>query len=269
LALKADDQNDLAELLQRTPLTAVIHAAKIVANRLDFLKGIEDLLFDKQSKKVLLERDQLHKILENEAWIFSEEFTLAGSEKTLEEVLNIHLEKLGKREDDPAPVEVGEGKRGRIDLMLHKVVQPRTGEYDYLVVELKRPKKKIDDEVLTQVKKYAQAVARDSRFTGVPIRWTFVAISDEMDDFAKSEANQRDRPRGLVADDPGLNIRVWAKTWSEVINDARSRLRFFKEQLTYEADQESAKAYLKSKHAKFLPPASASEAPQPGKATQA
>lgn len=253
LALKTDAQNDLADLLERAPLAAIIHAAKVVTNRLDFLKGIESLLFDAETKVRLLERDQLHKILENESWIFSEEFGLAGSEKTLEEVLQLHLEKLGKREDEPLPVEVGEGKRGRVDLMFHKAIQPRTGEYDYLVVELKRPSQRINDEVLSQIKKYAYAVAREPRFNSVPIRWTFIAISNEMDDFARREANQRDRPRGLVSDDRDLHIQVWAKTWSEVLNDARSRLRFFKEQLAYEADRDSAKAYLKAKHEKFLP----------------
>jgi hypothetical protein len=253
LALKTDAQNDLAELLERAPLAAIIHAAKVVTNRLDFLTGIESLLFDAETKALLLERDQLHKILENESWIFSEEFGFAGSEKTLEEVLQLHLEKLGKREDDPLPVEVGEGKRGRVDLMFHKAIQPRTGEYDYLVVELKRPSQRINDEVLSQIKKYAYAVAREPRFNSVPIRWTFIAISNEMDDFARREANQRDRPRGLVSDDRDLHIQVWAKTWSEVLNDARSKLRFFKEQLAYEADRDSAKAYLKAKHEKFLP----------------
>ena len=32
------------------------------------------------------------------------------------------------------------GKKGRIDLFLSKVRQPRSGEYDYLIVELKRPR---------------------------------------------------------------------------------------------------------------------------------
>lgn len=253
LSLKTDAQNDLADLLERTPLAAIVKAAKIVTNRLDFVKGIHDLLFDKETKKILLERDQLHKILEQEAWLISEEFALAGSEKTLEEVLNIHLEKLGKREDDPEPVEVGDGKRGRVDLMFHKAVQPRTGEFDYLVVELKRPSQKINSEVLTQVERYAWAVARDARFHGVPIRWTFVAISNEMDDFATAKANQKDRAPGLVYDDAQLKIRVFARTWSEVLNDARSRLRFFKDQLSYEADRDTARAYLKAKHEKFLP----------------
>lgn len=54
--------------------------------------------------------------------------------------------------------------------MLHKVVQPRTGEYDYLIVELKRPTKKIDSEVLSQIESYAMAVANDERFHGIKQR---------------------------------------------------------------------------------------------------
>ena len=253
LGLKKDAQDDLAALLKKTTLSSIISSAKIVANRLDFLNGLENLLFDKETKKIVLERDQLHKILEKEAWLFSEEFALAGSEQRLEEVLSKHLDKLGKREDAPAPVEVGEGKTGRVDLLLHKAIQPRAGEYDYLVVELKRPSKKIDDEVLTQIKKYAVAVAKDERFHGVPTRWTFVAISNDLYDFARSEASQRNRPKGMVSDNADLNITVWAKSWADVINDARASLRFVNEQLSYEADRDSAKDYLKKAHAKFIP----------------
>lgn len=253
LGLKKADQDDLAELLRKTPLSSIISSAKIVSNRLNFLNGLEMLLFDKENKKKLLERDQLHKILEKEAWLFHEEFALSGSEQRLEEVLNKHLDNLGKREDDPDPVVVGDDKTGRVDLLFHKVIQPRTGEYDYLIVELKRPSKKIDDEVLTQIKKYAVAVASDERFRDVPTRWNFVAISNDLNAFAKSEANQRNRPKGMVSDNPDLNITVWIKTWAEVINDARANLRFVNELLSYEADQDSAKVYLKKAHAKFIP----------------
>jgi hypothetical protein len=81
----------------------------------------------------------------------------------------------------------------------------------------------------------------------------FVAISNELDDFAKGEANQRGWPKGKVSDDAALNITVWVRTWAEVINDARARLRFFNKQLAYEADRDSAKTYLKKTHAKFIP----------------
>lgn len=253
LGLKKEDQDDLAALLKKTPLSSIISSAQIVTNRLDFLVGLEGLLFDKETKIRLLERDQLHPILEKEAWLFQEEFALAGSEQRLEEVLNKHLDILGVREDDLGPVDVGEGKTGRIDLMLQKVIQPRTGEYEYLIVELKRPSQKINPKILSQIEAYAIAVANDERFRGVPARWTFIAISNELDDIAKRKANQRGWPKGKVYDDAELNITVWAKEWSEVINDARARLLFVNKHLSYEANRDSAKIYLEKTHLKFIP----------------
>ena len=110
--------------------------------------------------------------------------------------------------------------------MLQKAVQPRTGEFDYLVVELERALTKGQRRRPRADSKYAIAVASDERFQGVKAKWTFIAISNELDDFAKRTANQRGQPKGKVFDDAELNITVWAKCWAEVLSDAQSRLRF-------------------------------------------
>lgn len=254
LGLKKEEQDNLAELLRKTPLSSIISSAQVVANRLDFLIALENLIFDKETRKVLLERDQLHKILEKEAWLFDEDFYLTASEQRLEDVLQKHIGELGVRASKEEQVLLPDGKSGRIDLMLSKVVQPRTGEKDYLIVELKRPSKKIDADVITQIKKYAMAVASDERFHSEKARWKFVAVSNQLDDYAKKEAQgQRDRPRGLIYNDKDLNITVWIKDWCEVISDARARLQFINSQLSYEADRDSARSYLQKTHAKFIP----------------
>jgi hypothetical protein len=256
LDLKKEDQDKLAELLDNTTLSSIISSATIVANRLNFLDELENLLFGKRTKKVFTERDQLHKILENEAWIFDENFTLSQSEERLEAVLKKHLSKLGNREDPVEsvdPVLLSDGRTGRIDLMLQKVNQTRHGEFDYLIVELKRPSKKVDAEVIVQIKKYATAVATDERFHNIPAKWTFLAISNELDDYAEDEANQRNKPKGLIHDSAQHNITVWAKTWSEVIANARAKLQFINQHLQYEVTQESSQKYLKEAHEKFIP----------------
>ena len=253
LKLKPKEQDDLADLLKKTSFQAIITSAKTVANRLDFLLGLENLVFDKETKKKLLERDQLHQILETEAWIFDENFALSGSEERLEEVLQKHTGLLGERADGGKAVVVGDDKTGRIDVRLSRVITPRSGEMDYLVVELKRPSKKIDDDVITQVKKYAMAVAGDERFRRVPAKWKFVAISNELNDYARSDSTQTGRPRGLVWASEKGDITVWVREWAEVINTARARLDFVNASLSYEANRESSKAYLLKAHAKFIP----------------
>lgn len=56
---------EFADLLERTSLASVISASKVVADRLDFLRVIEILLFEAKAKQQFLERSQLHKLLED------------------------------------------------------------------------------------------------------------------------------------------------------------------------------------------------------------
>ncbi|HDL7774067.1 TPA: ATP-binding protein [Yersinia enterocolitica] len=251
LGLKKQEQDDLACLLEKTTLSTIISASKTVASRLDFIKGLEQLLYDVESKNKLLERDQLHKILENEAWIFREDFHLTGSEENLNEVLHKHIDLLGVRCDDDSKVLRSDGTSGRIDLMLSKARKPSEGKYDHLVVELKRSSKKIDATVISQIKSYAFTVARDARFDKANTNWTFIAVSNEFDTFAEEEATQNDRAKGLIHDKD--NITVWIYTWAEIISMAKTRLSFFQNQLNYEANRESATKYLIETHNKFIP----------------
>lgn len=254
LNLPKEHQDDLAQLLEKTTLPNIIASAKLVANRLDFLRGLELLVFEKDSKKQLLERDQLHQVLAKETWIFGEEFHLTNNEETLNEVLEKYRADILKPLNDDAPVILEDGSTGRIDLMLARTIpQPRADERENLVVELKRPSKKICTEVIGQIKRYAIAVAKDERFRDTKTKWVFWAISNEMTDEARRDARQRNRPEGLVFDDEELRITVWAKTWGQIIQDCKGRLQFFKEKLDYEANQESALTYLKSAHEKYIP----------------
>lgn len=254
LDLKKEEQDQLANLLENTTLSSIITSATIVSNRLNFLDGLEELLFG-ETKKTFTERDQLHKILEKEAWIFDEQFALSQSEETLNKVLEKHLSKLGQREDFDLndPVLLPDGRQGRIDLMLSKVDQPRVGEFDYLVVELKRPTKKIDSEVLSQIEKYAIAVAEDERFLNKKVNWTFLAISNDLDSYAKRKSNQRNLPPGVVFQDGELNIKVIVRSWAEVIGNARAKLQFINDHLKYEVTHDSSRQYLKETHAEFIP----------------
>jgi hypothetical protein len=257
LKLPRELQDDLAGLLNKTSLAAIITSAKLVGDRLNFLRGLEILLFDKESRAQLLERDQLHKILEKETWIFGESFHLTNCEETLNEVLEKYLERLGERSDAKGAEKMVEreyGKGGRIDLMLARSVpHPRADEHEHLVVELKRPSKIIDTGVLTQIQSYALAVAQDERFKNTKTRWTFLAISNDMTTDAVRSVRQRGRPEGLWFDDHELNITVWARTWSQLINAAKARMDFFKKHLDFEADRESATDYLRKAHEKYLP----------------
>lgn len=69
LGLPKQKQEELAKLLRKTTLSAVISAAKMIAERLEFLTGLEAMLFKPDLKKHFKERSQLHKLLAENTWI--------------------------------------------------------------------------------------------------------------------------------------------------------------------------------------------------------
>jgi hypothetical protein len=254
LGLPPDKKKDLAELLKKTTLSAVIHASKVVANRLDFLRGLETLIYDKEIKKMLLERRQLHRIIANETWILGEQFNIAVDDQSLDEVLAKHLTLLGRTADNEDSVLREDGSVGIVDLMLSKSIpQSNPSQREHLVIELKRPTQKIDLGVQNQILSYAEAVCRDERFRDTATRWHFWAVSNEMDNSVSMLANQRNRPAGLLYEDAKTQVFIWAKTWGQIIQECKARLDFFQQRLAYQADRDSGLKYLNAVHERYLP----------------
>jgi hypothetical protein len=250
-------QTELADLLQYTTLSSIIEASKMVADRLQFLVGFQELLFQPKSKKGLRERTQLHRMLENETWIFGEEYLLTSSDENLNTVLKKHLAKLrpqdGKsKKRTEAPVIRDDGTQAVIDLMLAREVPAYAQtRREFLVVELKRPSQKIDLEVHGQIQSYALAIASDERFDAENTHWTFIAISNEMTPEAARTVRQQGKPYGFFHQEE--NLRIGLTTWAEVLGASKARLEAFRDKLDYTATKDQGIALLHNRYARYLP----------------
>ncbi|MFJ4437026.1 ATP-binding protein [Streptomyces sp. NPDC088923] len=245
-ALSKQEQAELSRLLDRTPLSALIKASTATTGRLDFLSALEHLVFDPVAKGRVKERTELHRILENECWVFGEEYGLHVSDRSLNEVLRQHCRLLDRDVPTPGPVLREDGSRGIVDLMLSRAARQRKGERHHLVVELKRPSVTLGMSEFAQISGYAQAVMSDDRFREPKVTWDFWLVGNTMDDSLRQLAHQPDRMPGCAVTHPAY--RVWVRTWGEIIEDAQERLRFYSEQLEYQSSTEHAMDYLIREH---------------------
>ena len=253
LDLPVRKQKELAKLLQETTLSAIITAAKTVADRLKFISALESIVFDPETKSRLKERTQLHKILAENTWVFGEEYNLWVSDKDLNRVLEKHRKHLDPNIVIDDPVKVIGKARGIIDLMFSRSTRRhRANDIEHMIVELKAPKIKIGADEIIQAKKYAIAITSDERFSTVDgVRWHFWLVSNAYDEFAKHEIETGpDRERRLIARGPRHIVGI--KTWGELIEENRARLQFFQEHLQHSADDSAAIKYLQEKHSQFL-----------------
>lgn len=255
LELPRDRQSELAELLQHTTLSAIIETSKMVTDRLRFLAGLQELLFKPESKRALKERSQLHRILENETWIFGEEYLLTSSDENLTTVLKKHINRLRpnvRQEKKPKPVQRDDGSEAVIDLLLGREIPAYAStRRQFLVVELKRPSQPINLEVKAQIESYAIAVARDERFDKTNSYWSFLAISNEMTEEAEITITQQGKAYGLFQDNPHLKIGL--ATWSEILGASRARLEAFRTKLNYTATTDQGIAFLHERYSQYLP----------------
>ena len=257
VGLSEEEREHLDRLLKGTGLSRVIQASTDVTNRLEFLAALQLMVFDPEAHKLVGERDHLHKILERELWVFGEQYNYMVSERGLTAALDRHRELLGHNRSDKKPVKRLDGTVGRLDLLLSAAAT----EHDrnrHLVVELKAPKVVAGDTELRQIKSYAKAVAKDPRFASTTTQWDFWLVTSEIDDDVRQEANQRGREQGIVFEPqlpeaPGATVRVWVRTWGQIIDGARHRLDYFQKSLQHDPSLDEAKEYLRREHGDVIP----------------
>ena len=250
--LSKADRDDLRRLLDRTSLATLIKSSTQVTNRLDFLAALKLMVFEPEISGKVKERAELHRILEREQWIFGERYHLMVSDKSLDAVLKRHLEALGR---DPKTMELTpvlreDGRAGIVDLLLGQASRGSRGR-EHLVIELKAPKVKITQTEISQIKSYAQAVADDPQFTDNNVQWDFWIISTKMDDVVRRDASQPHEPPGRIAN--WGNVRVWAKTWAEIVDDCETRLHYYRERLEHDPAAKHATEYLQRVHGQVTP----------------
>ena len=248
LRLPKRQQQELAQLLRDTTLSSIIGAAKVVSDRLKFLNGLEAVLFDPEPKKRLKERSQLHRIIAQNCWLFGEEFGLSVDDQSLTKALVEHKKMLDPKIIIDEPVKHISQTRGIVDLMLSRATkQHRANRLSHLVVELKAPKVPIGSDEVTQIQGYAFSVMADPRFSKVGVTWAFWVISDELQPYTEHLVKDE---TGLILEKP--NVNIYAKTWAQVLDENRSRLKFFQDHLDVQVDRDASLKYLQQRYSDYL-----------------
>lgn len=250
LNLSKGKQSELAELLKDASLSAIISTAKVISDRLRFIAGLEEILFNPDKKKVLKERTQLHKILAENTWVFGDEFSLTVNDQSLSEVLKIHLDKKGSAVHLDKPVKRIDGRVGIVDLMLTRSIgKNHSDEREHLVVELKAPKVDIGEDEISQIKSYAFASIADERFKHLKTKWNFWVISNDLKPFAEMELKQDKTGKGIIYEID--NLTIYVKTWGELIQECKHRLEFVRDQLDINIDKTDGLKYLQESYSEY------------------
>lgn len=252
--LPEDKRTELVDLLENTSLSSMIDAMTEIKNRLNFLSGLEQIIYDEDLNRNFKERKHLHKIIKNETWIFGDEYTYGVDDQSLKNVLKAYLKECLKRDDFEAIVEGQDNSELQYipDVCLWQQFSLGNAGLENLVIELKRPKLDAGFDEKTQIESYATKVANDRRFPKEKTRWKFFLITKDIKPDIEPLLKQKNRKYGHIHE--GDNFDVFICTWGDIINEAKIRLNYIKEKLNINLqDNESGLNYIKSRYREYLP----------------
>ncbi len=245
--------DELREILEHTTLAQLISLGREVGDRVEFINGLNALIFDKMTKKRMLERRQLHRILAHQTWIFGEEWSITGDDDRLTTVLANHLSQLGEDIDfaGAPPVLREDGSDGIPDLVLGRKLETHENRFHTLVVELKRPSHTLTDDDISQLRSYASAITNDERFDQPNSTWEFWLVGNDARQSVNEQRDSVSLPYGVVQ--RGKKYSIVVRTWAEIIGDAEHRLKFVQRSLKFESNRDSGLAAMRERYAEYLP----------------
>ncbi|MCX6244655.1 MAG: ATP-binding protein [Bacteroidetes bacterium] len=254
IELPQDKQDDLAELLECTSLSNIIDAMTEISNRITFLNGLEQLIYDSEASKNVKERRHLHKIIIDNTWIFGDEYTYGADDISLKNVLKEYLKYVG-REDFKEIVNESDNSELTLipDVCLWKQYNAGTlGHFNNLVIELKKPT--VDAGIIEygQIQLYANHVSIDQRFPKEKTNWRFLLVTRDIKPEFEPQLNQENREYGHVF--ASKNVDVFVLPWGRIINNARTKYQYLKEKLNLRIQSnEDGLNFLRSKYKEYLP----------------
>ncbi|MEY4538254.1 MAG: hypothetical protein RLZZ306_11, partial [Bacteroidota bacterium] len=260
LKLSDDSIDKFHNLLERTDLESVVHFASKVAEKLEFLDFLHELTYGEISKHIK-ERSQLHKIVENELWLFGENYNgtpnLWSDKKIgniLNEIRNDYFNYEPSEEDKNLIPVSGEGLNDITDLFFFNEKVTDNNEREIMIVELKSPKCAISEKEINQINRYAFTIEENAGLPNDKVKYKLILISSNLTKYAKSQVKSK---RLLFPDNPFLfdrktekNIEVYVIEWAEIIEQNKRKLGYLSSQLSIK--DKSVKIKFEDEYSKLI-----------------
>lgn len=217
--LTDEERQELGNILKSTKLSHITALIKFLENRFNVVQILKTLIFDLE--KFTNEREHIQKVIENNYWLFGEQYHLVSADKNFEVLLNNYLFHIEQNKKIPEKID-STNKLKRPDIFISRKIftsDSNSDEYvneENIIVELKRPSVIIGKEQFSQIEDYMGIIINDARFNSQLRKWKFYLIGKEVDSYIKSlYKNQIVRNKKFLIQEID-NYEIYALTWDDV-----------------------------------------------------
>lgn len=234
IELDEDEQKELSGILEYSSLSNITRTIKLLCDRQKVIQTLKEIVFNKEFNSY--EVKHVQELVEKHYWIFGEQYNLITSAEPDFELALKGMIKAEMGIEEEVHIEHPDKNK---EMDLYMIRQDRQGRVtENVVVELKRPKIKLGEKELSQVKKYMRVIKNTPRFNAGNVKWTFYLVGNEFDKSlyipGELESHKFLGEQHLVhCQDNGLT-KIYVLKWSEIFDDYSKRHDFLMEHLKLE-----------------------------------
>jgi hypothetical protein len=236
IQLTDEEREALANSLKKTNLSQITKIVNLLSKRFETIQILKSLVFDLD--KFANEREHLQKVIENNYWLFGEQYHIVSADENFEIALNNYLYYIENAEKLPEKIN-DKKKLKRPDIFICRksnILDSENNEYtieENIIVELKRPKIIIGQEQYLQVENYLRFIKGLPQFNSQLRRWKFILIGKTVDSYItdKYESQKLKGKRFLV--ESIQNYEIYALTWDDVFRTFDGRHKYLIDKLEF------------------------------------
>lgn len=216
----------LAKSLQKTNFSQITELITLLEQRHNVVSILKSLVFDHE--KFTTERDHIQKVIENNYWLFGEQYHLVSADKNFETTLNNYLFYIENGQNIPQRID-DKNRLKRPDIFTcrqNNIPDANSNEYtieENIIVELKRPNIVIGKDQYSQIEDYLIFIKDEPRFNSQLRKWKFILIGKEVDSFIKNKYDsQKIKGKRFLVEEI-QNYEIYAMTWDDVFRVFENR----------------------------------------------
>lgn len=238
-SLTFEERRDLNNILCKTKFSKIIRTIKLIENRYTVIEILKLLVYD--LNKFTNERDHIQKIIEENYWLFGEQYSLVSADKNFEKTLKSYLAIMDKdrgidnyNENDYKIDNIDRLRRPDIFMCRSRSLEMANsieGE-ENIIIELKEPNVVLSKKVYRQVEDYMDLIMNENRFNSDLRRWKFILVSTSVDDFIKGLYKScQDKGRAFLVRWVD-KYEIYAMTWDDVFKSFEIKHKYLLEKLS-------------------------------------
>jgi hypothetical protein len=232
IELDSTERKELSEILKVNRLNRIVRTISLINDRYRTVEILRQLVFNKSLKTN--ERDHLQKVIEENYWLFGEQYHLVSKDEGFQRALEEYNYLLDGEKIKPKFT--GTNKKKRMDIFLCQQ-QKNADNIKNVIIELKNPSINLGSKELLQVVEYKTTILNEAQFNSNLAIWDFILVGNQFDSYISDQIknSKHHGEKSLVYNVE--NFKIYVKTWSGIFDEFVIAHEFLNEKLKLDKDK--------------------------------